>query len=166
MRSGFAVSSYPGSANRVPSPGADLPALVGIQWSRGWRRWLSRRCRSANRRAKLRAVVPRPTVLFVDDDLEDLKLISQTFERHLNVVTASSGPEALVVLEEQQIDLLVTDQRMPGMSGIELVQAARASGIDIPTILVTAYTDPRDGIDAINKGEAYRFITNPWSPDD
>jgi len=98
--------------------------------------------------------------------LEDLKLISQTFERHLNVVTASSGSEALVVLEEQQIDLLVTDQRMPGMSGIELVQAARARGIDIPTILVTAYTDPRDVIDAINKGEAYRFITKPWNPDD
>ena len=108
----------------------------------------------------------RYTLLFVDDEPDVLAILTKTFEREFNVLTASSGPEALAILREQQIDLLVTDQRMPEMSGIELVAAARAEGIDITAILLTAYTEPEDLIAAINTGQVYRYVTKPWELND
>ncbi len=88
------------------------------------------------------------------------------FQRQYRVLTATSGQEALSILRTQSVDVLITDQRMPEMTGIELVTAARAEGIDITALLLTGYTDPEDIIAAINQGQVYRYITKPWDVND
>jgi diguanylate cyclase (GGDEF)-like protein len=109
---------------------------------------------------------PRYTLLFVDDEQDVLDILARTFERRFEVLTASSGAQALAVLRERQVDLLITDQKMPGMTGIELVARAREEGHDLTAILLTAYTDPEDLIAAINKGQVHRYITKPWDVHD
>jgi signal transduction histidine kinase/DNA-binding response OmpR family regulator len=84
------------------------------------------------------------------------------FDRLGTVLTAKSGPEALEILKSRPIDLLITDQKMPDMTGIELVRAARKLGIGVTTILLTAYTNPSDLIAAINEGQVFRYVTKPW----
>ena len=109
---------------------------------------------------------PRYTLLFVDDEPDVLDILSKTFERRFDVLTASSGLAALSILRSNPVDLLITDQRMPEMTGIELISAARAGGLDLTAILLTAYTDPEDMIAAINEGHVYRYITKPWDVND
>ena len=103
-------------------------------------------------------------ILFVDDEPEVLSILRRTFTERDGylTLTASGGEEALAILGAREINLLVTDQRMPGMTGIELAAAARRLRPGLCVILLTAYTDPRDIIDAINKGEVYRYLTKPW----
>lgn len=107
-----------------------------------------------------------PTVLFVDDEPDVLEVLRHLFERRMEVLTAPSGAEALKLLRARPIDLLVTDQKMPEMTGIQLVAQARSEGIDITTILLTAYTQPADLIAAINEGQVYRYVTKPWDIND
>ncbi len=109
---------------------------------------------------------PRYTLLFVDDEPDVTDILRRTFEKKFGVLTASSGPEALAILKSQPVDLLITDQKMPGMTGIELVAAARAAGLDVTAILLTGYTQPEDLIAAINEGQVYRYITKPWDVND
>jgi len=103
-------------------------------------------------------------ILFVDDEREVLDLLGATFPAAAGyeALAARSGEEALAILAGRGVDLLVTDQRMPGMSGIELVARARELHPELCAILLTAYTDPKDLVDAINKGEVYRYLTKPW----
>lgn len=98
----------------------------------------------------------------MDDERDVLDILARTFERKFNVVTAGSGPEALEALRTQTIDLIITDQKMPEMTGIQLAAKAREQGHDIPAILLTAYTNPDDLIAAINEGGIYRYVTKPW----
>ncbi len=107
-------------------------------------------------------------ILFVDDEPEVLEILRRSFppEAGYEALTASSGAEALEILGRRRADLLVTDQRMPGMTGISLVQAARRIDPELCAILLTAYTDPRELVDAINKGEVYRYLVKPWESAD
>ncbi|MFL5318187.1 MAG: response regulator, partial [Myxococcaceae bacterium] len=104
----------------------------------------------------------RYTLLLVDDEASVLEILTRTFERKFNVLSASAAPEALELLKTHSVDLLLTDQKMPDMTGIELVTAARQAGIDVTAILLTAYTNPEDLIAAINQGQVYRYVTKPW----
>ncbi len=104
----------------------------------------------------------RPLILFVDDEPEVLDILVQTFDRTYEVLSTTSPEEALKVLKSRPVDLLVTDQKMPETSGIELAIRARQAGVDVTTILLTGYTDPQDLIDAINQGQVYRYVTKPW----
>lgn len=105
---------------------------------------------------------PRYTLLFVDDEADVVDLLGQLFRRRHDVVTAGSGAAALEVLRSRPVDLLITDQKMPEMTGLELVAAARAEGHDVTALLLTGYTDPDDLIAAINSGHIYRYLTKPW----
>ncbi len=109
---------------------------------------------------------PRHTLLLVDDEPDVIDLLVRMFQKRYHVLSAHSGPEALGLLRQHRVDVLITDQRMPEMTGIELVAAARAEGIDVTAILLTGYTDPEDIIAAINRGQVYRFITKPWDLND
>lgn len=104
----------------------------------------------------------RFTILAVDDETSVLEILFQTFRADYTVLRTESPHEALDVLREQAVDLLITDQRMPEMRGTELVERARVIAPDVPAILLTGYTDPPDLIDAINRGQVYRFVTKPW----
>ncbi|QSQ14891.1 response regulator [Myxococcus landrumensis] len=108
----------------------------------------------------------RHTLLFVDDEADVLDILSRMFQRRYRVLTALSGQAALEVLRREQVDVLVTDQRMPEMTGIELAATARAEGFDVTTLLLTGFTDPDDLIAAINQGQVYRYITKPWDVND
>jgi signal transduction histidine kinase/DNA-binding response OmpR family regulator len=107
-------------------------------------------------------------ILFVDDEPDVLALLRRTFPERdgWEALTAPGGAEALAILEQREVDLLVTDQRMPGMTGIELVTAAHRRWPDLCAILLTAYTDPRDLVDAINRGQVYRYLVKPWESAD
>jgi DNA-binding NtrC family response regulator len=107
-------------------------------------------------------------ILFVDDEPEVLSLLRRTFpeEEGYLTLTASGGEEALALLEARPIDLLITDQRMPGMTGIGLAMRARQLRPDLTVILLTAYTDPGELLEAINQGEVYRYLVKPWDTAD
>jgi PAS domain S-box-containing protein len=109
---------------------------------------------------------PRHSLLLVDDEVDVLDILSRMFQRQYRVLTATSGPAALSILRTETVDVLITDQRMPEMTGIELVTAAREEGIDVTALLLTGYTDPEDIIAAINRGQVYRYITKPWEVTD
>lgn len=108
----------------------------------------------------------RTTLLLVDDEEENLLVISTLLETEHRVHTASSVPEALALLEAESVDVLITDQRMPGMSGVELLRQARRRHPHVVRIALTAYTDIDLILDAINDGAVYRYIIKPWSVDE
>ncbi|HEY1584695.1 MAG TPA: response regulator, partial [Polyangia bacterium] len=110
--------------------------------------------------------VARETLLVVDDDKIILDLLCRTFKPMYEVHSAGSGEEALKVLAEHPVDLLITDQKMPGMTGLDLIAEARRSLPEIQAILLTAYTEPEDLIAAINEGRVYRYVTKPWNTSD
>jgi signal transduction histidine kinase/DNA-binding response OmpR family regulator len=107
-------------------------------------------------------------ILFVDDEPEVLSLLSRAFSPRdgYEALTASCGEDALELLARREVDLLVTDQRMSGMTGIELIAAARRGNPDLCAILLTAYTDPQELVAAINQGQVYRYLVKPWESAD
>ena len=107
-------------------------------------------------------------VLFVDDEENILRSVKRLFmEESYEVLTANSGEEALELLKDgQDIGLIVSDQRMPGTQGVDLLKQASEISPDTLRIMLTGYTDINAAIDAINKGGAYQYITKPWKDDE
>lgn len=103
----------------------------------------------------------RHTLLFVDDEADVLDILSRMFQRRYRVLTAPNGRAALEILRTEAVDVLVTDQRMPEMTGIDLVTAARAEGIDVTTLLLTAYTDPRTSSRPSTRGRCTATSPSP-----
>ncbi|MGH7338161.1 MAG: response regulator, partial [Myxococcota bacterium] len=102
-------------------------------------------------------------VLYVDDDEANLLVFRAAFAGELDVVTAGSGPEGLAILRrDPDAALLVTDQRMPGMSGTQLSEIVRREHPGVIRYLITAYSDLAAAIDAINLGEVHRYLRKPW----
>jgi two-component system, response regulator PhcR len=106
----------------------------------------------------------RYSILYVDDEEMALKYFSQTFSKDFNVITSNSVASARKILDEQNDDIavLLTDQRMPNETGVDLLKYARKEYPHIIRLLTTAYTDINDAIDAVNTGGIYRYITKPW----
>jgi Nif-specific regulatory protein len=101
-------------------------------------------------------------VLVVDDEVDNLDAFRFNFKRAFQIHTAGGGDEALAILAETDVAVIITDQRMPKMSGLELLRAARPPRPDAVGIILTAYTDVDVLIEAINLGHIYRYITKPW----
>ena len=104
----------------------------------------------------------RHSLLIVDDEKEILRSLTLTFMDEYEVFTASSGAEALEMLKQQQIALIIADQRMPEMTGVALLEQALQINPQIIRIILTGYTDTTALIEAINKGHIYQYITKPW----
>ncbi len=107
-------------------------------------------------------------ILFVDDERNVLQSLKRLFmDEEYTVIVANSGEEALDVLEKNMnIGLIVSDQRMPGLTGVDFLEKAREILPDALRILLTGYADINAVADAINRGGAYRYITKPWNDDD
>ncbi len=107
------------------------------------------------------------TVLFVDDEGNILKAL-QRLLRHdeMNVLCAPRATEALEMLERTAVQVVVTDQRMPEMSGVDLLSKVRERQPEIVRMLLTGYTEMDVAVDAINRGQIYRLITKPWNDDE
>lgn len=102
-------------------------------------------------------------VLIVDDENNILNAMERLLTEHgIPVLRASGGEEALQVLNEMVVAVIVTDNLMPGMRGLELLARMTAISPDTVKILMTAYADLRTAVDAINRGEVFRFIVKPW----
>lgn len=102
-------------------------------------------------------------ILIVDDESENLRALQRLFGRDYNVLTAESGAEALALLEQHDVALLISDQRMPEMTGLELVQRTVSLRPHMVRILLTGYSDIGTLIDAINSGHVYKYVTKPWN---
>ena len=108
-----------------------------------------------------------PSVLYVDDDRANLLAFRAIAEPQYVVVTARSAEEALRILEQRRdFAVLLSDQRMPGLSGIDLCERVHASHPDIERMLVTAYSDLGAAIAAINRGHVGRYLHKPWNTDE
>lgn len=104
-------------------------------------------------------------IMIVDDEPANLRLLERLFRRDYNVVSASSGEEALRLLEQHDVALLITDQRMPGMTGIELLKHTAPLRPHMVRIILTGYTDVTSLVEAINCGQVYKYVTKPWDND-
>lgn len=105
---------------------------------------------------------PRPRVLFVDDEPRILITLKALFRNDYEVVTANSGAEAVERLRAQSFDVIVSDQRMPQMTGVELLRAAAGLCPRAVRLLLTGYADLNAIIGSINEGEIFRFVSKPW----
>ncbi|MDP2270026.1 MAG: ATP-binding protein [Archangium sp.] len=105
-----------------------------------------------------------PSVLYVDDEAANLVVFTAGLRGSVPVVTAQSGAAALELMRKQEIAVLVADQRMPGMSGVDLLDAVRTEFPDTVRILMTAYSDLEAAIDAINRGHIDLYLRKPWEP--
>lgn len=104
-----------------------------------------------------------PAILFVDDEPAVLRAFrSLFFEEPVEVISVSNATEAIAVLESREIAVLVTDYIMPSINGLELLERVKHSFPDCMRILVTGYADIEIALEAINRGEVYRFVTKPW----
>lgn len=104
-------------------------------------------------------------VLYVDDEIENLSAFKASFRRFFNVYIAESASEAEKILEQNEVEVILTDQRMPKTTGIEFLQSIVPKYPEAIRILVTGYSDINAVKDAINKGEVYRYIEKPWDTD-
>jgi putative two-component system response regulator len=102
-------------------------------------------------------------ILFVDDEENILNSVVRTFvDSDFTILTAPDAARALDLLKSYTIAVLVTDNMMPGMSGMELLEQAKAVSANTVKIMMTAYTDLPTVIEAINRVEVFRFIVKPW----
>lgn len=105
-----------------------------------------------------------PAVLYVDDDALNLRVFDANFGQRFRIFRCSSPAEALATLEQRrgEIGVVLSDQRMPGMTGVELLERARTIAPDAKRMLVTAYADMQAVIDAVNRGQVTRYFVKPW----
>ncbi len=110
---------------------------------------------------------PKPKILVVDDEPDNLDLLYRTFHRRYRVFRADNGPEALEILTQQpDIAVIISDQRMPRMSGTELLSMVAEQYPDAIRILLTGYTDVEDLVEAINAGKVFKYVTKPWEAEE
>lgn len=103
-----------------------------------------------------------PLVLYVDDDSANLVVFESSLAGRFPLRTVSSGAEALAVMEREEVAVLLTDQRMPGMSGVDLMEVAAERFPDTVRMLITAYSDLHAAIEAINRGQVHYYLRKPW----
>jgi response regulator RpfG family c-di-GMP phosphodiesterase len=108
----------------------------------------------------------RPCVLFVDDDERILNGVRALFRQEYNVLLANGGEEALALVNRGGVHVVVSDQRMPGMTGVELLRKVRAVAPNAVRLLLTGYTDLASLVGSINEGEIFRFVKKPWDNDE
>ncbi len=106
----------------------------------------------------------KSSILFIDDEAQSQKYFSQIFGKIFHIHLASNGEEGLALFQQKkgEIGVVVSDQRMPGMGGSELLSEIARENPDVVNILSTAYSDLDAAIDAVNEGGIYRYVTKPW----
>ncbi len=103
------------------------------------------------------------TILFVDDEVRLLRSLEQAMlDEPYDTLFAESGAEALKLLEENEVHVIVTDMRMPEMSGLALLKIVKEKYPHIVRLVLSGYTQVTTLLTAINQGEIFRFITKPW----
>ncbi|MBT4139369.1 MAG: response regulator, partial [Candidatus Latescibacteria bacterium] len=107
-----------------------------------------------------------PTVLIVDDEPDILDSLALSLEMDYEVLTATNGADGLDLLREHRVALIISDQRMPKMTGVEFLAQAQEVSPDSVRMMLTGFADFDAIIEAVNKGQIYRYISKPWEPAD
>jgi len=105
-------------------------------------------------------------ILIVDDEPANLRLLERLFRREYQIVASTSGAEALELLRMHDVALIISDQRMPGMTGIEFLKRAAEMRPHTVRIILTGYTDVNSLVEVINSGVVYKYVTKPWVNED
>ena len=109
----------------------------------------------------------KPHVLYVDDEPDNLTVFKSTFRRFYKIHTANSALEGIEILKENpQIEVIITDQRMPETTGVEFLEKILPDHPKAARMILTGFSDVEAIIDSINKGQVYRYITKPWNKDE
>ncbi|MDM1296116.1 response regulator [Sphingobacterium sp. N143] len=103
------------------------------------------------------------SILYVDDEENNLLSFKATFRLKYNVFTAISGAEAIELVKSNPIDIIITDQRMPEMTGVEFLEEIIKIDAAPMRILLTGYADMGAVVDAVNKGKIFHYLNKPWS---
>ncbi|MXV14379.1 response regulator [Hufsiella ginkgonis] len=106
------------------------------------------------------------TVLYVDDEDNNLVSFKATFRIKYHVLTAISGEEAVKLLETKPVEIIITDQRMPNMTGVEFLEKVLVKYPDPMRILLTGYADMNAVVDAVNKGKIFHYLAKPWNEEE
>lgn len=101
-------------------------------------------------------------ILYVDDEVNNLRSFKATFRREFDVYLAETAAEGFEILKEQSVQIIISDQRMPEMTGVEFFEKLTEDNPEPIRILLTGYSDIDAVIGAINKGRVYHYITKPW----
>jgi serine phosphatase RsbU (regulator of sigma subunit) len=112
-----------------------------------------------------RSKLLRP-ILYVDDEKDNLTVFFSSFRRHYNVYLASSGSEGIEIMKKNDIQLVIADQRMPEMTGIQFFERIIPDYPDCMRFIITGFSDVEAIIQAINTGRVYQYINKPWNKED
>ena len=102
-------------------------------------------------------------ILYVDDESQNLVSFKATFRREYKIYTAQSGQEGVDIMRTQDIHLIISDQRMPEMTGVQFLERIRSEYPEAIRMILTGFSDVEAIIDAINNGRVFRYITKPWN---
>lgn len=106
----------------------------------------------------------RYTLLYIDDEKNNLTIFKSAFYKEYNVITETNASRGLELMHQNKVDLVISDHRMPEMSGIEFLEKSYQKYPKIPRLVITAYADVELVIDAINRCGIYQYILKPWDP--
>lgn len=106
------------------------------------------------------------SIIYVDDEEHNLMSFKATFRLKYNVFTAISGADAIKIMDSEHIDIIITDQRMPNMTGVQFLESILDKHPDPMRILLTGYADLNAVIDAVNKGKIFHYLTKPWNEEE
>ena len=104
--------------------------------------------------------------MYVDDEQDNLFSFQATFRIKYRVLTAINGEEALKILENKLVHVIISDQRMPQMTGVELFEKVQEKYPDPVRVLLTGYADMNAVIDAVNKGKIFHYLAKPWNEEE
>ncbi|WP_207428847.1 response regulator [Pedobacter sp. SYSU D00535] len=105
-------------------------------------------------------------ILYVDDEENNLISFKATFRLKYNVFIALSGDEAMKIIESKPIEVIITDQRMPNMTGVEFLEKVLEKYPDPMRLLLTGYADMNAVVDAVNKGKIFHYLAKPWNEEE
>jgi signal transduction histidine kinase len=108
----------------------------------------------------------RHTLLVVDDEPDVVRSVQDLLRLDYRVLTATRGEDGMRLMQNEEVHIVMTDQRMPGMTGVEFLSNIRGDHPEAIRLLFTGYADIKAVIEAINAGNVYRYITKPWDPDE
>ena len=106
------------------------------------------------------------SILYVDDEMNNLISFKAVFRIKYNILTAISGEEAIKILRNNTVNIIITDQRMPQMTGVEFLESILNEYPDPIRILLTGYADMNSVIDAVNKGKIFHYLSKPWNEEE
>jgi response regulator RpfG family c-di-GMP phosphodiesterase len=106
------------------------------------------------------------TLLIVDDEPDVCDSVHDLLRREFRVLKAHSGQEGFRLMQEEEVHIIMTDQRMPQITGVELLEKVKARNPDAVRLLFTGYADLESIVAAINQGHVYQFLKKPWQPEE